>query len=165
MVEVKRRSPDVGEAAPEFALQDSEFMEVKLGDYRGKTVILAFFPAAFSGVCTMELCTFRDQVAELHELDAFLLGISVDLPYSLREFRKKGQIDFPLLSDFDRQVMNAYGVVDETFHGYHTGVAQRSVFVVDPSGNIAWRWISEKQSESPDIGDVFAAVEGLKTDN
>jgi glutaredoxin-dependent peroxiredoxin len=161
MIERKTRTPAVGEKAPGFTLKDSDMKQVSLDDYRGKTAVLAFFPAAFSSVCTMELCAFRDHMAELNDLDTFVIGISVDLPYTIREFRRANHIGFPLLSDFDGEAIRIYGVVDEDFEGYHSGVAQRSVFVVDPKGTIAWRWIAAKPTNRPDVGDVYLAVESI----
>jgi peroxiredoxin len=161
MVEIKTRTPAVGEKAPEFTLKDSDMKLVSLDDYRGKTAVLAFFPAAFSSVCTTELCAFHDHMAELNDLGGYIIGISVDLPYTLREFRRTAQIGFPLMSDFDGEAIRSYGVVDEDFEGYHSGVAQRSVFVVDPKGTIAWRWIAAKPTNRPDVGDVYAAVEKI----
>ena len=161
MVEIKRRTPSVGETAPSFSLKNSDLKELSLGEFQGKTAVLLFFPAAFSGTCTMELCTFREHIADMVEVNAQVVGISVDLPYTLREFRRTSQLSFQLLSDFDRTTINQYGVVDEDFHGYHAGVAMRSVFVVDAGGTIAWTWVAERQSDTPEFGDVYEAVERL----
>src|ERR1700694_1149790 len=106
MVEVKRRTTAVGEMAPTFTLKSSDMKEVSLADFRGKTVVLLFFPAAFSGSCTVELCTFREHIADITASDASVLGISVDLPYALREFRRASQLNFQLLSDFDRATIH-----------------------------------------------------------
>src|SRR5437588_10852420 len=105
MAQVQTQTPDVGDTAPDFTLLDSNRNAVSLGDFKGKTVILLFFPAAFSGVCTKELCTFRDSMSRLNEANAQVLGISVDLPWALKEFKKSQGLEFPLLSDFDRQVI------------------------------------------------------------
>ena len=159
MIEVRRNSPKVGDQAPGFTLKDSDMKHVSLGDYRGKKVVLAFFPAAFSGTCTTELCTFQKSMHDFNDMDAHILGISVDLPYTLREFRQSEHIGFPLLSDFDRTAINTYAVVDGDFHGYHSGVAQRSVFVIDPAGTLTWSWIAEKQTQQPDYGEVYEAIQ------
>ena len=153
-----RQPPDVGSIAPAFTLKDSDMKDISLAQYRGCAVVLAFFPAAFSGVCTTELCTFQKSMHEFNEMDAMILGVSVDLPYTLRRFRQAEHLGFPLLSDFDRIVIRDYGVVDNNFHGYHSGVAQRSVFVVDADGTIAWRWISQKQGEHPEYAAIVQAV-------
>jgi peroxiredoxin len=155
MAQVVTAPPRIDDRAPDFTLKDSELKPVRLGDYRGKTVILAFFPAAFSGVCTRELCSFRDHVADLNRLNVQVLGISVDLPYSLRQFKQSQKLSFPLLSDFDRQVISAYGIVDRNFNGYTSGVAQRAVFIINGEGTISWAWISEHQGQQPDYAEVL----------
>jgi len=158
--------PPVGEPAPDFTLKDTEMRPVRLRDFHGRTVVLLFYPAAFSRVCTAELCTFRDGMAELHELDAQVLGISVDLPYALREFKRAQGLEYPLLSDFDRIAIEAYGVVHRDFNCFTSGVAMRSVFVVDANGVIAWEWIADLQGESPDydaVREAVAAASGSRT--
>jgi glutaredoxin-dependent peroxiredoxin len=158
MVHVQTRPPQVGEAAPEFTLQNTEFQPVSLHDFRGRKAVVAFFPAAFSGTCTAEMCTLRDSMAQLNRADAQVLGISVDLPYALRQYKKENALDFPLLSDFDHEVIRLYGVVDEAFKSFGSGVAQRSVFVVDQVGSIAWEWVSQRQAEQPDYQEILRAV-------
>jgi peroxiredoxin len=105
-------------------------------------VVLAFFPAAFTGGCTEELCTFRDELASFESLDAGVYGISVDLPFALNVFSMEQDLTFPLLSDFDGETIEAYDVVLEGVHGL-SGVAERSVFVVDTDGVIRYRWVRE----------------------
>ena len=151
----------VGKPAPGFTLKDSRLKDVSLGDFAGRTVVLAFFPAAFSSTCSCELGTFRDRYGELHALNAVVLGISVDLPWTLRRYRVEEMLQFPLLSDFDRTAIRAYGVVDDNFQGYHSGVAQRSIVVVDPEGTVRWEWVSGSQGELPDFGEMLAALERL----
>jgi peroxiredoxin len=158
---VKSGIPRIGEAAPVFILPNTDRQPVSLQDFRGTPVILLFFPAAFSGTCTKELCTFRDTAARLNESKAQVLGISVDLPWALKEYTQANGITFPLLSDYDRQVIEAYGVVDRAFQGFTSGVAQRSVFVLDSSGTTTWEWVSGKQSEQPDYDEVLRAVERI----
>ncbi len=158
MTQVHSASPQVGEQAPDFTLNDTNFKPVSLHDLRGKTVILAFFPAAFSSTCTLELCSFRDHLASLNEAKVEVVGISVDLPFSLQRFKVEQKLAFPLLSDFDRTAIQDYGVVDDKFKGYSSGVAQRSVFVVDPEGKITWQWISEHQGQVPEYGEVLRHV-------
>jgi peroxiredoxin len=152
-------TPNVGAAAPDFTLKDTQMQDVSLRDFRGRTVVLLFYPAAFSGVCTAEMCTFRDNMAAFNDVNAQVLGISVDLPYAQREFKKAQGLEFPLLSDFDHTAIEAYGVVHRAFNGFTSGVAMRSVFVVDPEGVIAWEWIAERQGESPAYEAVRAAAE------
>lgn len=158
MAQVQARTPQVGEQAPHFTLTDTDMQPVSLHDFQGKTVILAFFPAAFSGVCTKEMCTFRDSLAQLNQANAQVLGISVDLPYSLKQFKEAQSINFPLLSDFDRQAIGEYGVVDNNFKGFTSGLAKRSVFVIDPSGTITWEWVADQPGQQPDYQAVLHTV-------
>jgi len=159
MAQVQTPIPQTGEQAPDFTLPDTDRQPVSLRDFRGKTAILAFFPAAFSSVCTSELCTFRDSLTQLNRANAQVLGISVDLPYSLKRFKEAEGLNFPLLSDFDRRVIRDYGVVDEHFSGFTSGVARRSVFVIHPSGKIVWEWLADVPSQQPDYDQVTEAVE------
>src|SRR5579872_6623194 len=150
--------PKVGDLAPDFTLNDTSWKPISLSSCRGHTIILAFFPAAFSGVCTTELSTFGQNLSTLRELDAHVLGISVDLPYTLKRFKQEEQLSFALMSDFDRVVIPQYGVVDDDFNGFHSGVARRSVFVIDRDGRIAWRWICENQGQQPDYAEILGEV-------
>ena len=161
MAQVQTRTPQVGEQAPDFTLPDTDRKLVSLHDLRGKTIVLAFFPAAFSSVCTAELCTFRDSLAQLNRVNGQVVGISVDLPYSLQRFKEAERLEFPLLSDFDRTVIREYGVVDDNFGGFTSGVARRAVFVIDREGKVAWEWVADKPSQQPDYGEVLRVTETL----
>lgn len=158
MAQVQNATPEVGDQAPPFTLKDSDMKSVSLQDFRGKTVIVAFFPAAFSRVCTSELCIMADHTRDLTDADAQVLAISVDLPYTLKHFKQEKGLTFPVLSDFDRAAIEAYGVVDRNFGGYTSGVAQRSVFIVDPDGRISWKWVSDAQSDHPEYDEVLQAA-------
>ncbi|MEF8841988.1 MAG: redoxin domain-containing protein [Haloarculaceae archaeon] len=148
--------PEVGDPAPDFtvpraggdAYDDIEPFALSAALSDGP-VVLAFFPAAFTGGCTEELCTFRDELASFEALDAQMYGISVDLPFALNVFSMEQDLTFPLLSDFDRVAIEAYDVVLEGVHGL-SGVAERSVFVVDTDGVIRYRWVRE--DGNPDFG-------------
>jgi peroxiredoxin len=161
MVETQTRAPRVGEPAPDFSLIDTSWKHLTLSACRGQTTVLLFFPAAFSGTCTTELYTFRQSLSALHEHGAHVVGISVDLPYTLKQFKQLEKLTFTLLSDFDRRVIAQYGVVDVDFNGFTSGVAQRSVFVVDPEGIVAFAWVSEDQGEEPEYAGVLAVVEEI----
>jgi glutaredoxin-dependent peroxiredoxin len=161
MADGQTAPPRPGEEAPDFTLHDTGWKPVRLQECRGHTVILAFFPAAFSGVCTAELGTLRQNLSALRELDAHVIGISVDLPYTLKRFKLEEQLTFALLSDFDRAVIRDYGIMDADFNGFRSGVARRSVFIIDGDGKIAWSWVCENQGQQPDYAEVLAAVESL----
>lgn len=161
--------PEVGDPAPDFtvpmaggdAYDDIEPFTLSEAFLEGP-VVLAFFPAAFTGGCTEELCTFRDELGSFDALDAQVYGISVDLPPALNVFSMEQELTFPLLSDFDKDVVEAYDVELEGLYGL-SGVAQRSVFVVDTDGVVRYRWIRE--DGNPDFGwlvdQVRGAVAGL----
>src|SRR5437899_12597840 len=110
-------SVDVGSTAPDFTLTNHDRQPVTLSAQRGKTVLLAFFPAAFSSVCAKELCTFRDSLAHLNDADAQVFGISVDTFFTLKAFHDQQHLSFPLLSDFNKQVIRDYGVFNEDMIG------------------------------------------------
>lgn len=145
--------------APDFTLLSHEKKPVQLSGLRGQKVVLAFYPAAFTGVCTKELCTFRDALASLNELNAAVLGISVDAPFSNAAFAKQNELNFPLLSDYAREATRAYGVALDNFAGMSGYTAsQRAVFVVDESGRVVYEWIAPNPGVEPDYAAVKAAL-------
>ena len=147
------------EKAPSFTLLDGARKPVSLSDFAGKTVVLAFFPAAFTGVCTKELCTFRDSLAAFNDVGASVLGICVDAPFSNAAFAEKNGLNFPILSDYDRKAVRAFGIAHDDFAGMvgYTA-AKRSVFVVDGSGNIRYSWVAPNPGVEPNYDEVKAAV-------
>src|ERR1700737_3898362 len=126
-------SLDVGSPAPDFTLTSDDRQPVTLSEQRGKPVVLAFFPAAFSSVCTKELCTFRDSLARLNQAHAQVNGITVDTFFTLKAFHDQQGYNFPLLSDFNKQTIRDYGVYNEDMIGLK-GIAKRAVFVIDRDG-------------------------------
>jgi len=154
--------PDIGSDAPDFSLPDHKRETVKLSELRGKNVVLAFFPAAFTGVCEKELCTFRDSLATFNDLDATVLGISVDAPFSNAAFADKNDLSFPILSDYAREAVKAYDVAHDDFAGMSGyTAAKRSVFVVDKQGKLRYRWVADNPGQEPDYDAVQAAVKSL----
>jgi glutaredoxin-dependent peroxiredoxin len=153
-------SVDVGTAAPDFTLMSHDRQPVILSAERGHPVVLAFFPAAFSSVCQKELCTFRDQLARLNHAHTQVYGISVDTFFALKAFHDAQGLTFPLLSDFNKGVIRAYGVFNEDMIGLH-GIAKRAVFVLDGNGVVRHREVLEDARNEPDYQKVFAAVEAL----
>jgi peroxiredoxin len=154
--------PAIGSDAPDFTLPNNKREAVTLSEQRGKNVVLAFFPAAFTGVCEKELCTFRDSLALLNELDATVFGISVDAPFANNAFAEKNSLNFPILSDYARNAVTAFDVVHENFAGM-TGytAAKRSVFVVDKQGKIQYAWVADNPGQEPNYEEVQAAVKAL----
>ena len=148
-----------GDKAPDFTLPNHKRERVALADLRGKTVVLAFFPAAFTGVCEKELCSFRDSMAGLNDLNATVFGVSVDAPFSNAAFANRNELNFALLSDYNREAVRAYGVAHDDFAGL-TGytAAKRSVFVIDAGGIVTYAWIAPNPGVEPSYEEVQKAV-------
>ena len=151
---------DVGSKAPDFTLTNQDRQPVKLSEQRGHPVVLAFFPAAFSGVCTKELCTFRDSMARLNSAKAQVYGISVDTFFTLKAFQDAQGLTFPLLSDFNKEAIREYGVFNEDMIGLK-GIAKRAVFVIDKDGIVRHREVLDDARNEPDYDKVFAALASL----
>jgi len=150
----------LGKIAPDFTLFDGSRKPVTLSSYRGKRVVIAFIPASFTGVCEKELCKFRDSTASLNELNACVIGVSVDSPFSNAAFSRKNEFGFPLLSDYTRKTVNDYGVAHENFvdlPGYTA--AKRSVFVVNADGYVAYEWVAPVPSDEPDYEEISRFLE------
>ena len=151
---------DVGSKAPDFTLTNQDRQPITLGEQRGRPVVLAFFPAAFSSVCQKELCTFRDSMGRLGEAKAQVFGISVDTFFTLKAFHDQQKFTFPLLSDFNKQAIRDYGVFNEDMIGLK-GIAKRAVFVLDKDGVVRHREVLEDARNEPDYGKVFATLESF----
>ena len=146
-----------GQKAPEFSLHDTEKKEVSLKDQKGKNILLLFFPLAFTGVCTKELCSIRDNIAAYKDANAVVYGISVDSPQTLTKFKEEQGLNFSLLSDFNKEVSTAYGAIYDSFIGWMKGVSKRSAFVVDKEGVIRYAEVLENAGELPN----FEAIQGI----
>jgi len=153
-------SVDVGSTAPDFTLTNQDREPVTLSAQRGKPVVLAFFPAAFSSVCTKELCTFRDQLGRLNDAKAQVYGISVDTFFTLKAFQDTQHLTFPLLSDFNKQVIRDYGVYNEDMIGLK-GIAKRAVFVLDKQGVVRHREVLEDARNEPKYENIFGSLKAL----
>jgi len=155
-------SATVGSKAPDFTLMNENREPVTLSSQKGHPVVLAFFPAAFSSVCTKELCTFRDDLGRLNDANAQVYGISVDTFFALKAFQTDQQLTFSLLSDFNKQVIRDYGVFNEDMIGLK-GIAKRAVFVIDKDGIVRYREILEDARNEPDYQKLLAAVSQLSS--
>jgi len=155
-------SVDVGSKAPDFTLPNQDRQPVALCDELHKgNVVLAFFPAAFSSVCTKELCTFRDQLGPLNHLaKAQVIGISVDTPFALKAFANEQRLTFPLLSDFNKDVIRQYDVVNPDMIGLK-GIAKRAVFVLDREGTVRYREVLDDARNEPNYERINGALAGL----
>ena len=151
---------DVGSKAPDFTLTNQDRQPVKLSEQKGKPVVLAFFPAAFSSVCTKELCTFRDAMARLNSAQAQVYGISVDTFFTLKAFQDAQGYNFPLLSDFNKQAIREFGVFNEDMIGLK-GIAKRAVFVIDKDGIVRHKEVLEDARNEPNYDAVFKTLASL----
>ncbi|MFI5136496.1 MAG: redoxin domain-containing protein [Sphingobacteriales bacterium] len=147
-----------GSPAPQFTLISTEKKPVSLSDFKGKKVVLHFFPMAFTGVCTTQLCTMRDNFGYYDGLNATILAISVDSPFSLAKFKEENNYQFELLSDFNKEVSAAYGALYEEFVLGLKGVSKRAAFVIDEEQNIIYAEVLEKASDLPDFAAIAEAV-------
>ena len=142
----------IGDKAPGFSLLNSNIEKVSLSDFIGKNVVLLFFPLANTGVCTKEMCSFRDELKSYEDLDAQVLGVSVDSPFALQMWVEKNNYNFPLLSDFNKEVSASYGALYDVFAPGKLdfkGVAKRSAFVIDKDGNIKYAEVLEDAGNEP----------------
>ena len=150
----------VGQRVPEFVLPDTEKRERSLAEFtqRGKTVLL-FFPFAFSGVCDKEMCVFRDSGTKLNSINSQVVGISVDSLFTLKVFAQTYNIQFPLLSDFNKKVSRAYGVLHQAWVAFgYKGVSKRAAFVIDGKGILRYRWSTEAPSNEPPYEEILSAL-------
>ena len=154
----------VGEKAPDVLLVGGDRQPVRVSDLFGQPVVLAFFPGAFTGVCTREMCTFRDSLNVFTDGGARVVGISVDTPYAQKAWAEQHGLTFTLLSDFNRHAVKAFGVEDPNFaKGVLPGVAKRSVFVLDKDGTVTYRWVSDDPTIEPHYAAVQEAVRATRT--
>lgn len=150
-----------GDKAPDFSLRASDKSLVKLSEQQGKKVVLLFFPFAFTGVCTKELCYMRDSLAEYEKLDAQILAISVDSPYTLAKWKEEQGFNFPLLSDFNKTVSRKYDALYREFAFGLKGVSKRSAFVIDKKGMIRYAEVLENAGELPNFAAVDTTLKAL----
>lgn len=149
----------VGSPAPQSSLVGPDRKPFDLASLQGSKVVVAFFPAAFTGVCEKEMCSFRDSMAELNGLNAKVVGISVDAPFANNAFAAKMGLEFPLLSDHTRATVRAWGVALDNFAGMEGyTAAQRAVFLLDEAGNVTWEWVAPNPGVEPDYAAVKAAL-------
>lgn len=151
----------IGDTAPDFKLFNPEKKEISLSDYKGKNVVVLFFPLAFTGTCTAELCHMRDELAIYQNLNAVVLGISIDSPFVLGKFKEAQNLNFELISDFNKTASAAYGCLYEEFILGMKGVSKRSAFIVDKNGKIQYAEILEKAADQPNYENMKACLSKL----
>ena len=151
----------IGQVAPDFTLFDSEKNPVTLSGLKGKNVLLLFFPQAFTSVCTKELCGVRDNISRYQSVNASVFGISVDSVFTLGKFKEEKQFNFPLLSDFNKEVSAAY---DSIYHDWilnMRGVSKRSAFVIDKEGVVQYAEVLESAGDVPDFEKINSVLDNL----
>jgi glutaredoxin-dependent peroxiredoxin len=151
-------SIQIGQQAPGFTLYDSAKNKVSLDDFKGKKVVLLFFPLAFTSTCTRELCDIRDNIGQYNNLDAEVLAISVDSLHTLAKFKEEQRLNFTLLSDFNKEISRAYDSVYELFGYNMKGVSKRSAFVIDREGRVQYAEVLENAGDVPDFNAVRATL-------
>ena len=150
-----------GDKAPLFTLYSDKQEKVNLTDYRGRRLVVLFFPLAFTSVCTEEMCTMRDALTEYNDLNTSVVGISVDSPFTLAKFSEAEQINFPLLSDFNKEVSRQYGALYDTFALGMPGVSKRAAFVIYEEGVIRYAEVLESAGDQPDYSAIQTTLGGL----
>jgi peroxiredoxin len=146
---------EVGDKAPEIELVDTERVPVRISSFKGKPTVLLFYPGAFTGVCTKEMCTIRDSLAQYNKLNANVVGISVDSPFANKAFKSANNLNFTLLSDYNRDAVKAFGNVQENFAGIKGyNASKRAVYVLDKDLTIRFKWVSDNPGVEPDYETV-----------
>ncbi|RZP29626.1 peroxiredoxin [bacterium] len=153
---------NVNDQAPQFTLKNTKKEDVSLSDFSEKVVVLAFYPGAFTGVCDSEMCTLQDNLKSFNELDAVVLGISVDSPWANGGFSKKYNLEFDLLSDLEKKVINDYNVVFTGLGGIEGYIsANRAVFIIK-DGVIKYRWdATPNPGVEPDYNEIKNQLENI----
>ena len=153
---------NLNEIAPDFNLKNTDKNDIALSSYKGKTVVLAFYPGAFTGVCDTEMCSLRDSMNSFNDLNATVLGISVDSPWANAEFAKKYEINFNLLSDYNRDVSKAYDMIFNGLGGLEGyECSNRGVIIIDGEGLIQYRWVAENPGVEPNYSEIIEKVKSL----
>jgi glutaredoxin-dependent peroxiredoxin len=151
----------IGDTAPNFTLKATDKSDVSLSDYKGRNVVVLFFPLAFTGVCTTELCGIRDNKAFYENLNAEVLAISVDSLFTLGKFKEIEGYNFPLLSDWNKEISTSYGALYDEFVLGMKGVAKRSAFIVDKEGVIRYAEVLENAGELPNFAAINETLNNL----
>lgn len=153
---------DVGSNIPSFELPNADGKFVNISEFKGKNIVLIFYPAAFTGVCKTELCHFRDDLSKFSNMESEVIGISVDYPFSVKEFSTTNNINFLLLCDYNKTVIKQFDIEFSDFfnlEGYT--VAKRSVFIVDKAGIIQYKWIADDPGQEPDYAEIDSKISSM----
>ena len=152
----------LGKPAPSFTLFDTDKKAVSLSDFKGQNVVVLFFPLAFTGVCTTELCSIRDNIGTYNNANAQVLGISVDSIFTLGKFKEEQKLNFPLLSDFNKNASKSFDVLYEVFPAFEMqGVSKRSAFVIDKEGVVQYEEVCATPGDLPDFAAIQTTLNSL----
>ncbi len=151
-----------GQKAPDFSLYSSEKSKITLSELKDQNILLLFFPAAFTGTCTKELCSVRDNISLYNDVHAKVFGISVDSVYSLAKYKEEQKLNFSLLSDFNKDASIAYGCLYHTFSYGMKGVSKRSAFVIDKNGIVQYSEVLEKATDLPNFEAIQKILRSIK---
>jgi peroxiredoxin len=153
---------NAGDKAPDFTLPDTDMKPRNLNDFLGRKIVLAFFVGAFTSTCTKEMCEFRDSMARLIDLNAQVVGISVNDPFSNKAFAEKNMLPFPILSDYKREVIKIYGLELPNFAGLDGyTVAKRSIFILDQKGIVRYVWVSDNPAVEPNFQEIQSNLQQI----
>lgn len=155
-------SISIGQTAPAFTLFDTDKKAISLVDFKGKNVVVLFFPLAFTGVCTTELCSVRDNIALYNSTNAEVVAISVDSLFTLGKFKEEQKLNFTLLSDFNKAASSAFEVLYETFPAFEMqGVSKRAAFVIDKEGVIQYAEVCPTPGDLPNFTEIETVLNKL----
>jgi glutaredoxin-dependent peroxiredoxin len=155
-------SIQTGTVAPDFSLFDTDKNKVTLSEQKGKNVVVLFFPLAFTGVCTAELCNVRDNITLYNNTNAVVFGVSVDSLFSLGKFREEQKLNFQLLSDFNKDAAKAFGVLYDTFPAFEMqGVSKRAAFVIDAEGVVRYAEVCPTPGDLPNFEAIQQTLSSL----
>jgi glutaredoxin-dependent peroxiredoxin len=152
---------EIGQTAPGFTLYDTDKNKVSLSDFKGKNILLLFYPQAFTGVCTKELCAVRDDIGRYSNVNAQVLGISVDSVFTLKKYKEEQQYNFPLLSDFNKEVSALYDSLYTEWILEMKGVSKRASFIIDKTGKICYAQVLESANDMPDFAAINKELDNL----
>lgn len=150
---------DLGQKLPEVTLYGYDMKGVNLNNYKGKNLLIAFFPGAFTGVCTKEACTLQDGLGSFNQMNAEIIGVTVDSPFSNKNWAEKNKVTFPILSDYSRQALKAFDVELNNFAGMNGyTAAKRAVFIFDKEGTLKYKWVSDNPGVEPPYDELNTEI-------
>jgi peroxiredoxin len=152
---------EVGHKAPEFKLPDTDKNEVTLESFKGKNLVIFFFPMAWTGVCTKEMCTVQEDYKTYSNLNAAVVGISVDSHLALKKFKEENKIEYPLLSDFNKTTIHDFGIVQSSFSAVYKDVAKRATVIIDKNGIVKYIQVTPTPGDLPEMEPIKAALKAI----